>query len=112
MFVNSFARRSRETGDIRMAVHLVNYNIPLGANAPPPAPLPDLMLRLPMPPNLKLRGITTLDPDSAEPDKLEWKQGESGLLIKVPKLAIYKVVVVDFASTVPPPPPVPKSQVY
>lgn len=112
VFVNSFARRSRETGDIRLAVHLVNYNVPLGVNAPPPAPLPDLMLRLPMPPNLKLRGITTLDPDAAEPDKIEWKQGESGLLIKLPKLAIYKVVVVDFASTVPPPAAVPKSQVY
>ncbi|MBI5396449.1 MAG: hypothetical protein HZA91_14235 [Verrucomicrobia bacterium] len=112
VFVNCFARRSRETGDIRVAIHLVNYNVPLGANAPPPAPLGDLMVRLPVLPNLKLRGLTALDPDSPDAEKLEWKQGESGLWVKLPRLAIYKIVVVDFASTVPPPPPVPKSQVF
>ncbi len=109
VFVNSFARRGRETGDVRMALHFVNYNVPLGVNAPPPKPLTDLMLRIPVPPNLKLRSLTALDPDSPTAEQPGWKQGEGNLLVKLSRLNIYKALVVDFLSTVPPPPPIKKS---
>jgi hypothetical protein len=103
VFVNSFARRNRYTGDVRMAVHLVNYNVPLGQNAPPPKPLADLVLKLPVPRDLVVRGITALDPDAPQADTLDTKKAEHGFWVRVPRLNIYKIVVVDFACTKPPP---------
>ena len=51
------------------------------------------------------RGITAFDPDSAGAARPEWHTGEHSLLVKLPRLDIYKVIVVDYASTQPPPPP-------
>jgi len=109
VFVNAFTRRDRATWDVRACYHIVNYNVPLGVNAPPPAPIENIMMRLPVPLDLKPRGITALDPDSPEAARPEWRAGEHSLLVKLPRLSIYKVIVVDYASTKPPPPPKPKS---
>ncbi|OHE75176.1 MAG: hypothetical protein A2107_03920 [Verrucomicrobia bacterium GWF2_62_7] len=109
VFVNAFTRRDRATWDVRACYHIVNYNVPLGINAPPPAPIENIMLRLPVPQDLKPRGITALDPDSADAARPEWRAGEHSLLVKLPRLSIYKVIVVDYASTKPPPPPKMKS---
>ena len=103
VFVNAFTRRDPATWDARICYHIVNYNVPLGVGAPPPAPIGDITLRLPVPQDLKPRGITALDPDVAGVEKLEWHQGEHSLLMKLPRLNIYKVIVVDYASTKAPP---------
>jgi hypothetical protein len=109
VFVNAFTRRNPATWDVRACYHIVNYNVPLGVGAPPPAPIENIIMRLPVPLDLKPRGITALDPDTSSVEKPESRLGEHSLLLKLPRLNIYKVIVVDYASTKPPPAPKMKS---
>ena len=99
VFVNAFTRRDPATWDTRICYHIVNYNVPLGVGAPPPAPIGNILLRLPVSQDLKPRGVTALDPDADAAGQPEWHADEHVLLVKLPRLNIYKVIVVDYAST-------------
>ncbi|MCX7827458.1 MAG: hypothetical protein N2689_18155, partial [Verrucomicrobiae bacterium] len=103
VYVNAFTRRNRETWDVHACYHFVNYNVPLGVNAPSPKPIENLMLRLPIPHDLKLRGFTVLDPDAPDGERPESKTGETALMIKLPRLNLHKIIVADYASLKPPP---------
>jgi hypothetical protein len=64
-----------------------------------------LFRSLPIPRDLKLRGFTVIDPDSPDAERPESKTGETSLMVKLPRLNLYKVIVADYASLKPPPPP-------
>ncbi len=88
--VNAFCAPGDGSG--RIVVHVVNYNVPLGVDAPPPTPVGGIELRLPWPKGRRVTGATAYAPDEAEPVKLTPRIEGDRLICRLPRLRIYRVV--------------------
>jgi len=73
-------------------VHLVNYNVPLGVDAPPPREFDDLRLSLQLPGLPGRVKAVCVCPESEKATKLEVKRKGDGISFVVPHLRIYKIV--------------------
>ncbi|HPA19746.1 MAG TPA: hypothetical protein PLU30_18500 [Verrucomicrobiae bacterium] len=78
----------------RLVVHLVNYLVPLGVEAPPVEEVRDLTADLPLPPGRRVAGFRVLSPD--QPSPVEAKVTEAGGIarINISRLRIYAVAEV------------------
>jgi len=92
VYINLFARRD----PARIVAHVLNYNTPLGVNAPPPAPIENISLRIPLPRGLEPRRLTAFDADSDAAETLNWKRAGDTLAVSLPRLLISKMIVVEF----------------
>jgi hypothetical protein len=80
---------------MRLTAHLVNYNVPLGAGAPPPEPVKDIELRMPLPRGYKPVDLTVLDPRTHGAESLPWQWGDGAVFVKLPSLTVYAIVVLN-----------------
>ncbi len=76
----------------RIVLHLVNYNVPLGVDAPPPAAVDGIELLVPVPKGMRAVSARALAPDRDGDTALAINGAESGARIAVPGLRIYQVV--------------------
>ena len=83
---------SRGDGRREYFVHLVNYNVPLGLDAPPPREFDNLRVRLRLPGVSKDMKAVCFAPESEGRSsvKVQWNNGE--ISFTIPHLRIYKVV--------------------
>ena len=82
----------RSTDRRRLIVHLVNYRVPLGVDAPPVEEARDVCVRLPLPAGQHLAGFRVLAPDQSTPDAGHVSAEGAEVTIRIPLLRIYTVV--------------------
>ena len=96
MKVNAF----QSIGDAppRIVLHLVNYNVPLGVDAPPPAAIDGMELLVPLPRGMRAASARAFAPDRDGATALSIENVETRARIAVPALQIYQVVELTLES--------------
>ena len=90
--VNAF--RPVDSADSRLVVHLVNYNVPLGVDAPPPVVQDGLALDIPLPSGLCATAAKAYTPGEDQPVDLSITTVNGRAQATLPPLTIYRVVEV------------------
>jgi hypothetical protein len=77
-----------------VAVHVVNYNIPLTAEGESlmVEPVSRLTVRLTLPRGLRVQKTVMYDPDERQAEAVEFKQASTTLRLTIPTLRIYKLI--------------------
>jgi len=76
----------------RLVLHVVNYNVPLGLNAPQPEPLTDLSFSVPLPAGWREVRVTAYEPGPTEGERLSAKVEGDRVQFTLPSLRVYRVV--------------------
>ena len=90
--VNGFV--SPRSSSRRIVVHVVNYNVPLGVNAPNPTWIDGLELHVPLPEGAQVESCTAYAPGEAEPVNPPFVIKNGRAEIRLPQLHIYQVIEV------------------
>ena len=93
--VNAF--RPVDAADARLVVHVVNYNVPLGAQAGPPIELDGVALDVPLREGERTTAAKGYAPDEAEPAALPVSMHAGWARVLLPRLTIYRVVELTLA---------------
>jgi len=88
--VNAFGAVDKAGG--RLVLHVVNYHVPLGAEADPLTPARDVRLDVPLPAGARVASARTFAPDEAEPIPLAVQTANGRAQVALPALRIYRVV--------------------
>jgi len=80
----------------RIVLHLVNYNVPLGVDAPPPTAIDEIELLVPLPKGMRTASARAFAPDRDGGTTLRMENVENCARIAVPGLQIYQVVELTF----------------
>jgi glycosyl hydrolase family 42 (putative beta-galactosidase) len=83
-------------GADRIVLHLVNYNVPLGAAPGPPVEVKGIEVDLPLPPGVRVAKATCYAPDENEPKVLSVTSDGRHVRFSVPALRIYQVVLIEW----------------
>ena len=88
--VNAFRSLSGAPG--RLVVHLVNYNVPLGVDAPAPTPVSKIDLDLPLPKGTRAVSAKIFAPDEDESVSLNVNCTDGRVRVRISELKIYRVL--------------------
>jgi len=76
----------------RLVVHAVNYNVPLGINAPEPTAIDGIELSVPLPEGMRAAAAACHAPDEPRPAPLKVATRDGRARLRLPTLRIYRVV--------------------
>ena len=93
--INAFHTPGESAG--RIVVHVVNYNVPLGVDAPEPTPVDGIELDMPLPKGTRTRSIAIYAPEEAAPASLPVNGTNGRTHIRIPELQIYRVIEMRLA---------------
>jgi hypothetical protein len=88
--VNAF--RTLDEEPARIVVHVVNYNVPLGVEAPEPEPIERVELAVPLPEGSGVASATGHAPGEREPVWVDVEVRDGTAHVSLPALGIYRVV--------------------
>jgi hypothetical protein len=80
----------------RITLHLVNYGVPLGLNAPAAQRVGNVRVGLPLPPGLRADGVTLASPDE-EDRSLQADTKDGVVRWVIPSLRVYAVCDIRLA---------------
>ncbi len=79
-------------GPGRIVLHVVNYNVPLGARAPRPAAVDGIELNVPLPEGTRAASAGTHAPDEPKPTSPSVRNDAGRARLRIGTLGIYRVV--------------------
>ena len=88
--VNAFRAPCGASG--RIVVHVVNYNVPLGVNAPDPSAVDGVELDMTLPKGTRAESVRVYAPEEVEPVSLPVSTTNGRIHIRIPLLRIYRVL--------------------